>query len=83
MVLVKNWQFSHLFILGKKIPWKDVSRYSRKKNAFQGFKNMNLSMYKNCNFSEGVSQCFWSKIGNISIFLFEGKYCIKMCLRIF
>ena len=55
MVLVKNWQFSHLFILGKKIPWKDISRYSRKKNTFQGFKNMNLNKYKNCNFSEGVS----------------------------
>ena len=47
MVLVKNWQFSHLFILGKKIPWKDISRYSRKKNAFQGFKNMNLNKREN------------------------------------
>ena len=62
MVLVKNWQFSHLFILGKKIPWKDVSRYSRKKNAFQGFKNMNLKKYKNCNFSEKLVSAFGQKL---------------------
>ena len=44
-----------------------------RKSAFQGFKNMNLKKSKNCDFSEGVSPWFWSKIGNFFIFLFKEK----------
>ena len=53
-----------------------------RKNAFQGFKNMNLKKSKNCDFSEGVSPWFWSKIGNFFIFLFKVKKTKKMCFPI-
>ena len=82
MVLVKNWQFFHVFNLGK-IDHENVFHDVReRKNAFLGYEKQKFNTSKNFDFSKGVSPWFWSKIGNFSTFLFEGKYSITMCLGI-
>ena len=68
MVLVKNWQFFHLCIIGK-IGQENVFENILKKKAFQDYKNKKLKKSKNWDFSKGVSPWFWSKIGNFSTFL--------------
>ena len=81
MVLVKNWQFFHVFNLGK-IDHKNVFHDAEKrKNAFLDHKNVFHDAEKRKNAFLGYKNKTF-KIGNISIFLFEGKYSIKMCLRI-
>jgi len=68
MVLVKNWQFFHLFILdkiGQESVFHDISK---RKNAFLDHKNKNLKYSKNWHFSKGVSPWSWSKFGNVDIF---------------
>ena len=67
-VLVKNWQFFHLFIIGEIGQEKCVWEYSRKKKAFPDYKNNKLKKWKICDFSKGVSPWLWLKIGNFSIF---------------
>ena len=42
------------------------------KNDFLDYKNM-VKKSKNWDFSKGVGAWFWSKIGTLSIFLFEEK----------
>ena len=70
MVLVKNWEFFHIFILGK-IGQKNVFYdIVEQRNAFLEYRNRNLKKLKNWDFSKGVSPWFWSKIGNFSRFLF-------------
>ena len=73
MVLVKNWPFSHLFILGnigqQNIFYDSVERI----NAFLGYKKKKFKKSKNWDFSKGVSPWFWSKIGPFSIFFILGN----------
>ena len=70
MVLVKNWKFFQIFILGK-IGQKNVFYdILEGRNAFLDYKNKKLKKSKNWDFSKGVSPWFWSKIGNFSRFLF-------------
>ena len=42
-------------------PGKCFLRYSRRKNAFLGYKNKKFEKSKNSDFSKGVSAWFWSK----------------------
>ena len=67
-VLVKNWQFFHLFIIGEIGQGKCAWEYSRRKKAFPDYKNNKLKKWKICDFSKGVSPWLWLKIGNFSIF---------------
>ena len=74
MVLVKNWQFFLISILGKR-PEKCVLNQKKvfydildDRNAFLDYKNKKLKKLKNWGFSKGVSPWFWSKIGNFSRF---------------
>ena len=70
MVLVQNWLFFHVFILGnigQENVFYDILEW---KNAFVGYKNENFKKSKNWEFSKGVSPWFWSKIGHFSIFSF-------------
>ena len=50
MVLVKNWQFFHLCIIGK-IGQENVFENILKKKAFQDYKNKKLKKSKNWDFS--------------------------------
>ena len=43
-----------------------------RKNAFLGYKIKNFKKWKNCQFSNGGSPCFSSKIDLFSIFFFKG-----------
>ena len=70
MVLVKNWKFFQIFILGK-IGQKNVFYdILEERNGFLDYKNKKLKKSKNWDFSKAVSPSFWSKIGNFSRFLF-------------
>ena len=69
VVLVKNYQFFHLFILGKKCRKNVFYGILERKNALLDYKNRKFKKSKNWDFSNGVSPRFWSKIGNFSIFL--------------
>ena len=44
-----------------------------RKNAFLGYKIKKFKKSKNCHFSKGVNQWFWSKNGHSSNFFFFGK----------
>ena len=46
-----------------------------RKNSFLGYKIKNFKKWKNCHFSKGVSQWFWSKIDHFSILFFSGNKC--------
>ena len=70
MVLVRNWPFFHLFILGIIGPENVFYDILEEKNAFLGYNNKKFKNSKNWEFSKGVSPSFWSKIGYFSIFLF-------------
>ena len=70
MSFVKNWQFFHLFILGKTGQEKVFYDILYIKNAFLDYKNIMLKKWKNWDFSKGVSPWFLSKISNFSMFFF-------------
>ena len=55
MSFVKNWQFFHLFILGKTGQEKLFYDILYIKNAFLDYKNIMLKKWKNWDFSKGVS----------------------------
>ena len=64
MVLVQNWSFLHVFILGifgQENVFHDILEG---KNAFLGYKNKKFKNSKNWDFTKGVSPWFWSKIGH-------------------
>ena len=70
MVLVRNWPFFHLIILGlvgKENVFYDILE---RKNPFLGYKNKKLKKSKTEDFSKGVRPWFLSEINNMSIFLF-------------
>ena len=55
MVLIKNWQFFHVFILGKKGQENVFHDNLERENAFLDHKNKKLKNSKNWDFSQGVS----------------------------
>ena len=68
-IFVKNWQFFHLFILGKIGQENVFYDILERKNAFLDYKNIKLKKWKNWDFSnrktwdffKGVSPWFLSK----------------------
>ena len=73
MVLVQKWSFFKLFFLaniGQENVFYDILR---RKNTFQGYKNMKSKKSKNWHFSKGVNPWFWSKNGHFSNFFFLGN----------
>ena len=81
MVLVKNWYFCQIFIVGK-IGQKNVFYDILKgRNAFLDYKSKKFKTSKNWNCYKGVSPWFRSKIGNLSRISFgRGNWRRKMCL---
>ena len=73
MVLVQNWPFFHLFILGNIGQENVFYDILEGKNAFLGSKNKKLKKLKNWDFSKGVNPWFWSKNGHFSNFFFLGN----------
>ena len=71
-IIRPNWNFFHLFIWGKIGQENELHDMLEGKNDFLDYKNM-VKKSKNWDFSKGVSAWFWSKIGTLSIFLFEEK----------
>ena len=70
MVLVQNWSFLHVFILGSIGQENVFHDILEAKHAFLGCKSKKLKKSKNWGFSKRVSPWFWSKIGHFSLFLF-------------
>ena len=70
MVLVENWPFLHVFILGNIVQENLFYDILEWKNAFLAYKNKTLKKSKSLDFSKGVSPWFWSKIGHFCMFLF-------------
>ena len=62
MVLVKNWRFLKLFVLGKMCREKLFSDVLDIIIAFLDYKNINTNRSQTLHFSKGVSPWFWSKI---------------------
>ena len=69
MVLVQNWSFLHVFILGNRGQENVFYNILERKNAFLCCKNKKFKKLKNWDFSKGVSPWFWFKIGHFSNFL--------------
>ena len=65
----QNWQFFHLFVLGKTGQKNVFHDNLERENAFLHHNNNKLKNSKNWDFCKGVSPWFWSKFGNFSIFL--------------
>ena len=61
MVLVQNWPFFHIFILGNIGQENVFYNILERKNAFLGYKNEKFKNSKKLYFSKGVSPWFWSK----------------------
>ena len=59
MVLVRNWQFFHVFNLGKIDHENLFHDDGKRKHAFLGYKNKTFKNSKNWDFSKGVSLWFW------------------------
>ena len=75
MVLVKKWDFLHLFIFGKKGKKQVFGDILERKNAFLDYKNKKQKKKKSKNwpFSTVVSPWFWFKNGIFSTFLCLAK----------
>ena len=62
MLLVKNWTFIQLFLLGK------IGREKLFGNVLDiiiaplDYKNINTNTSQNLNFFKGISPCLWAKI---------------------
>ena len=70
MVLVENWSFLHVFILGNIGQENVFHDILEGIYAFLGYKNKKFKKSKKWDFSKGVSPWFWSKIGHFCMFLF-------------
>ena len=73
MVLVQKWPFFQDFFFRQYRPGKCLSRYSRAKNAFLGYKNNKFKKSKNWHFSKTVNPWFWSKNSHFSKVFFLGN----------
>ena len=69
----KNGHFSNFFFSGNIGQEKVIYDILERKNAFLGYKIKKFKKSKNCHFSKGVNQWFWSKNGHFSSFFFFGK----------
>ena len=69
----KNGHFSNFFFSGNIGQEKVFCDILERKNAFLGYKIKKFKKSKNCHFSKGVNQWFWSKNGHFSNFFFIGK----------
>ena len=63
MVLVQNWPFFQLFLLGNIGQENVCYDILERKNAFLGYKNNKSKKSKNRRFSKEVNPGFWSKNG--------------------
>ena len=70
MVLVQNWLFFHVFILGNIGQENVFYDILEGKNAFLSYKKKKFEKSKNWDFFEGIRPLFWSKILHFSVFLF-------------
>ena len=64
MVLLQNWPFFHLFILGNIGQENVFYDILERKNSFLGFYKQEVQTVENLRFLER----FWCRIGNFSIF---------------
>ena len=71
MVLVKNWQFFLLFILGKKGQENVFDGILERKNALLVYKNKKLKKSTNWDFSKGVYHGFCKKLAILPSFYFR------------
>ena len=79
MVLVQNWPFFQTFFFRQYRPGKCLSRYSRTKKAFLGYKNKKLKKSKNGHFSKGANPWFGKKMAVFRNFFFR-QYKPGKCL---
>ena len=80
----KNGHFSNFFFFGKRDKEKSFSDIPERKNTFLGYKIKKFKKSKNCQFSKGVNQWFWSKKWPIFKLLFLGAIWVrKICFSIF
>ena len=72
--LDKNGHFCNFFFLGK-IGQENIfyDILEQKKKGFLGYKNKKFKKSKNCHFSKGVTQWFWTKNGRFFNFFFLGN----------
>ena len=70
MVLVQNWPFLHVFILGNIVQENVFYDILEGKNAFLGYKNKKFKKSKNSHFLKGVNPWFCSKNGHFYNFFF-------------
>ena len=66
MVLVQKLPFLKVVFLGNIGQENVFYNILERKNAFLGYKNMNLNQLKNWHYSKGVNPRFWSKNGFFS-----------------
>ena len=71
--LYENGHFSNFFFLGKIDHENVFYDILEGKNTFQGYKNKKFKKSKNCYFSKGVIQWFWSKNGHYLNYFFLGN----------
>ena len=67
MALVKNWQFFHIFTIGKKNKENVFNCVQERKKAFPDYRNNQVKKPKISDFSKGISPWIWLKIGNFFI----------------
>ena len=73
MVLVQNWPFFHLIVVGN-IGHENVFYHIlERKNTFLGYKNKKFKKSKYWQFSKRVSPWFWYKIGHFFHLIFLGN----------
>ena len=70
MVLVQNWSFLHVFILGILGQENVFHDILEGKNAFLGYKNKKFKNSKNWDFLKGVTHGFGPKMAIFSTFFF-------------
>ena len=70
MVLLKNWPFFHVFLLGNIGQESVFYDILKRKSAFLGNKKEKYKKSKNWYFCKGGNPWFCSKIGHFSIFFF-------------
>ena len=71
MVLVQNWSFLHVFILGNRGQENVFYDILERKKVFLCCKNKKFKKLRNWDFSKAVSPWFWFKIGHFCMFLFS------------
>ena len=69
----ENGHFSNFFFFGNIRQENVFYDFQERKNAFLGYKNKTFKRSKYWHFSKIVKQCFWSKNGHFSNFLFLGN----------